>query len=471
MHLRQGFAWMGLTVLGTKASTLLTQIALGYLLTPAEFGAIAFILGASSIASGFIESNIGKLLIKEQNRLNELYRGVLRLSAILACIGATIVAPYIVLAGESSDTVVAGCIICAFFPLNALAQVHKARVSIDARFNTITRVEVGVGLCICLTTVGCAALGLGVLSFGLGTAVGYMASYSAYRHAARFGKEILSRSQPTLMSLLAQTKWIIAATFLSGLALRGDYLVLSGQLSRQELGDYYFAFMLVANAGLIIAQGINTVLLPHFAKNSQDLGEKLVTSSALCFSAAATICVTYIFLAPPLVHFVWQGRWDNAATLSILFAATLPLKMLAPVSYSVLEAVGLWRRKFIVLAVDAISVLTVVWIAAVYQGLLAAVLALSLQRGAVGLFSYWFTGRSLPKTKKRRGNGCLLYLSIQATLLISAASTFQVGGLHGIPWWAIPTLLGAYGVIGLNLLLLWRPSKGRNLERLNKITS
>ncbi|WP_157719258.1 oligosaccharide flippase family protein [Halopseudomonas sabulinigri] len=416
---------MSVAIIAAKTSTLIAQVFLGYLFSAGEFGKFALIVGTMSLTSGFIDTGINKFLIKEQDKLPENMRPAIIFTLLAAIAGGAILVTATYAQTLDTETVAAACIIALFLPLNSAAQIYKARLSINLSLPVISRVEIYASIANTAVLIGCAFFGLGVTSYGLAFAASYSTTFILLRHAtkSRCPKITFTEKTTTIIELAYQLRWIALTTFAMGIALRGDFLVLSKFLSESDLGIYYFAFMLTANLGLVIAHGINNVFMPFLVKENKNNHARAMLftkHSSIIFSGTSIISLTFILLGPSAVHLIWDGKWDTAALLASFFAVSLPLKMLAPMSYSLLEAKGLWKRKFSYISLDAVTVLGSVTIGAYNFGLEGAVVLLSIQRAAIGVFIYISSSKAC-NVSKRRTREMLIKLTLPAISILSLA--------------------------------------------------
>ncbi|MFC3608563.1 oligosaccharide flippase family protein [Stutzerimonas tarimensis] len=396
MSIYRSFAWMGLAVAVTKASTLITQIILGYLLAVSEYGQYAYIVGALALVSGFADTGINKFLIKEQERLSFYLSSARYVAFLFACIGGGLLIGYFLYSKTYGDVFVAMALIAIFLPCNALAQIYKAKLAIQLDFSYISKVDMLNSALYSFCLVFSASVGMGVVSFGIALAASYLFMLLMYRGRSKKNSLPVGENKSGVLVLIKELRWLILTTFFMGLALRGDYLVLGFMIDQEALGYYFFAFMLVANIGLVMAQGINNVFMPYLVRHEgDDAAQELmfVQKSIMFILVTSLMSIGFILFGKDAIAWVWQGKWESAAIFAGLFSITLPLKMLAPAAYALLESKGYWREKFWLIFMDAISVLLAVSIGAQLGGVFGAAYALALQRGVVGVVIYWSAAR------------------------------------------------------------------------------
>lgn len=390
-------SWMGLAVAVSKLSSIVTQVVLGYLLLPEQFGNIAFLIGGMALIAGFIDTGISKFLIRSQHEIGRYRSSAIIITSGMAIIGGSLLLLYVWLNKMPTEVWLAAIPISLCLPIFALSQIDKASLSIALELPCISRIEVGRSLLYSATLILMAYLGYGIVGFGLATAAGYCYTGLKYRLAVQHRIKLLEftteqRAPP--ISLIWELRWLILTTFAMGFALRGDYVVLGGLINQAELGIYYFAFMLTANVGLLIAAGINSAFMPYLATKSstpKELRDFFLENSLAFIFVTSLLAGGFICLGGIFVKIIWQGRWDPAVLPAILLAITLPLKMLAPVSYALLEAQGMWKKRFTLIAADAFTMALAVAIGAKTTGFIGAVAALAFQRGIIGAVIFFST--------------------------------------------------------------------------------
>jgi O-antigen/teichoic acid export membrane protein len=192
-------------------------------------------------------------------------------------------------------------------------------------------------------------------------------------------------------ALTWQLRWIITSAFLFALGMNGDYLVLGRMLQSQELGYYFFGFMLITNVTILLASGINQTLLPIFSRLKNDLPalqRQVLMSSGAITLLACVLSICLIGFGAVMVHLIWGGKWDGAIVVVLSVAAIQPVRLTATMGGVVLEAQGAWSLRLTTLVFDGVLILICSAVGAWLGGLFGAAIAVAVQRALTGLVTF-----------------------------------------------------------------------------------
>ncbi|MFW2541544.1 oligosaccharide flippase family protein [Primorskyibacter sp. 2E107] len=423
-----GMAWTALSLIISKGLSFVSQIALGYLLAVETYAVFALLTTALIFVNGFQNSGVGKVLISKHDELEELLPTYSAFALWLGLIGMAIflvvglvfeqiyeIRPLfwmIALAGLS-------------LPLKAISTIYIATMSIDYRFRDISLIEVKRSFFYYAVLVGAAALG----SEGYTMAVAMAA-------AGGFAVWLMKRSAPktkiswrlaprTFLRMLVELRWVLISAFLMALGMNGDYLVLGDMLSPEELGYYYFGFVVLVNLTTMISVGLNQTLLPLFSKLKHDMPQ--LRRQYLRIGGATTLlmsllCIAVIGFGPTMIHLVWGGKWDPSIMVIVTVAVALPIRLMSNLAGVVFESQGAWGWRLTVLLWDASFVVFCAWIGATLGGMNGAAAAVAGQRLFSGLLAFPLAARLIGLSMPRVGGffaRCFtIYLAIVAVLLM-----------------------------------------------------
>ncbi len=389
-----GMLWISVAVVISKGMSLITQVALGYLLSVEEFGVFALVAGIMAVSGGFQDPGLGKLLVQKQREFAKFFSLALFLSLLLSIFGGgviLVVAKLLNNNNEQGDYLNLLFLIALTMPLMSMSLIFKAKVSVDLRFKVISIADmvsaIGYGIAVVIS----ALLGMGVYSFVIGIAVLNVFNFFYYFRTAKI-KEIKKPDVKLIGEIWNALKWLVMGSLLVGVSLRGDYLILGELLTEDALGFYYFGFMLTANLGLLLSQGINGVLMPSFSAMRGDINRMLSAfsrASSILVLSAGLLCLLMVVFSPFLVTAIWSGKWDQAIPVAILMAVTLPLRMLSPLGGALLESLGSWKSRVVFLFVDAASLILSALAGGWLLGLEGAACAVAIQRGTFGLALFY----------------------------------------------------------------------------------
>ena len=392
---------MSLSVLFTKATLFVMQIALGFFLSARDYSVFAVVSVALTFVAGLQNAGASKILIQRQDHYQVLVKDYTDFSLYMGVIG-------------SLAMIVLGLIFGRFYrnpelfyviglsalsvPFASLISIQFARLSIDLRFRDLCIIDFYVAAAQAAIVIGSAYLGARYYSIGIGLVAATILRYFLYGRITPTRTASFGLSAPQFWALLGQVKWLIVTAFLTGIAQQGDYFVLGRAISPESLGYYYFGFQLTANIGQLLAQGIGSTLFPIFAamkQNEEALRRAFLRSSAVIHFACSVLCLGLVGFAPWLMHFVWQGKWDMAIVTAVAIALTLPMRMLSPIGAVTLDSFGKWRLRTALLVLDSCTMMLAALIGAYVDDLRGASIAVAAQRLCSGMVDFSFAVRTL----------------------------------------------------------------------------
>lgn len=127
--------------------------------------------------------------------------------------------------------------------------------------------------------------------------------------------------------LFAAGKWVLLGTFGIGFGNTGAYFVIGKFLPSELVGTYFFAYQVVVQLGVLLADNVSQVLTPSFARMAGDLARmRTAVPRALgvvvIAGAAASLSIAVIYA--PLEHALWHGKWAAATSSVYVLSAIWP---------------------------------------------------------------------------------------------------------------------------------------------------
>jgi len=208
---------------------------------------------------------------------------------------------------------------------------------------------------------------------------------------------VMIRSIPEGTERLDRKRLLVDGVVFFGLSssslmmVKVERFFLGGIGSFADVGAYYAVSVAVVTVYGIAASGGSYVLLPHFAQGGT---VHIRRNLLLLVAVGAAIAVPYLVASGPIIHLLYNGRYDNVAYLVPLFLVIgmLQLVYLLPSSYVGGKAESSVLRKFLLLGLSALSVNVILCIILIPRiGLTGAASATAIAwfvRVAGGL---WFT--------------------------------------------------------------------------------
>jgi len=347
-----GLIMSAVALLG-RISSLAAQLILGRLLIEDDFGLYALALGWVAIAAA-VRSIMRPVLIEALTNSPEEAEHLLR-TVLYTLIGLAVagVAAAPLISSSFDRDGLTGLLIPMFLlmPLQLAPTMGLAKLSTSLDFGGVGRVEAVAALTRHGATIIAALAGLGPLSFAVGmfgAAVAehglvrrYLGAWPSYRppdlHAVR------SRLSAWLAGTQTR-RWIWLSAVALALGVSGDYLGASLFATTALVGVYFFAYQLTGALFDPMNVVATTVLVPAFANIDEQEARRnayLTTLHSLTVVGTLFFFGAIAFLGP-VIHWLWDGKWDAAIPAVVAFAAYAPMRLTHPCTQNVARACGYW---------------------------------------------------------------------------------------------------------------------------------
>ncbi|MBA3319613.1 MAG: lipopolysaccharide biosynthesis protein [Gemmatimonadales bacterium] len=325
---------------------LLAIMALGRLITPAEFGlmgAATVVIACSQIVS---QIGVGPAIIQRRELDLTHLRVAVTLSGTLGVLLGAIVwlgSPAIAAFYRMPELEPVLRAVSFMFPLDGLNTVAKSILTRELRFRLYIALDVGAYV------LGYALVGVALAWYGFGVwalvmanlaqvAVRTVAMYAATRHSLRpslnlrAGRDLLSfgfgHSMAQLGTLLSQ---------------QGDNLVVGRWLGATALGVYGRAYNLMVMPASAFGRTVNRVLFPVMSQ-VQDERDRLANAYERALAIVAFVALPLsVFLwvvAPEFIAVVLGPAWGGVVLPFRLFTVGLLFRMSSKISDACTKAAG-----------------------------------------------------------------------------------------------------------------------------------
>ncbi len=325
---------------------LLVIMALGRLITPAQFGlmgAAAVVIALSQIVS---QVGVGPAIIQSREVTPTHIRVAVTLSGTLGLLLGAIVwygAPAIAAFYRipAVEPVLRG--VAFLFPLDGLNTVAKSLLSRQLRFRLFVALDVGSYI------LGYAVVGILLAWYGFGVwalvmanlsqvAVRLVAMYLATRHPLRPSVDL--RAARDLLSFGFGHSLAQVGTVLSE---QGDNLVVGRWLGPAALGVYGRAYSLMVMPASAFGKIVNRVLFPVMAQ-VQDERERLAgayeRAIAIVGLVSLPIAAFLWVVAPEFIPVILGPAWAAVVLPFRLFSISLLFRMSSKISDACTKAAG-----------------------------------------------------------------------------------------------------------------------------------
>lgn len=390
----KGMAWVALSLVIVKLLSFGSQIILGHVLAVETYATFAIVTAASVFVAGFQNAGISQALIQRQNEFDNLLPQYSAFALYFGVIGGVlflIVGAYFQIIYDLNGLFLVITVSSLSIPLVAINTIYVARLSIRYQFRAINLIDIVKSLFYYVALILGAIVGLEIFTVACAAMVGALAHL--FLLARRVPEVRIARrlSLRAFWSIAHTLRWVIFSSFLVALAMNADYLVLGKLLSKEELGYYFFGFLVVTNLTILMSAGINQTLLPIFSRINNDLVEirrQFVRMSGAIGTVMGLLCIGIVGIGPAAVHWIWGGKWDGAQIVIISIAATLPIRLLATVAGVGFQARGAWSVRAAILLIEALVLVICALAGATWGGLPGAAIAVAGQRAVSGLLAF-----------------------------------------------------------------------------------
>lgn len=376
------------TTVLAKVGTSVAQVVLGWLLLDTDFGVFA---AASSIA-GFLnllrDGGTNYLLIQRGVARYERLAGALFwmgmtvsvLSSILLVLAAIPISLY--LYKEPNPTVFWIMLVIALSnPINMVGSQLLTKMRGDLRFAEVARINLASALLRQGATIVFAWLGAGPLSFAYPYLV--CAAYESLAGYAATRERVWRRKpEPHLWrGLFRHSLWALMGSSTNYLLDYGPYIVGAVLVSPGVLGEFYFAFQITAQLGVLLGFAVQLVLFPIFTRLNDEperQSSAIVRSLHAMVLAGSAASMAMVVTIEPLERAVWHGKWHPAVLAVMILGLFYQWRISFGLTSAVLHARGRFKRHALLTLVEGVGLMV------------ATLLACLIKPDPAGLA--WFTG-------------------------------------------------------------------------------
>ena len=465
-------AWTSLLTAVSRASQLVSQLVLAWLLVPEDFGVVGLAYTVMMFVWLLRQAGIMPWLIQRERRLERWAgpAGWMSLAIGLASAGATAAAaPWVGEFYRQPRVVGVLWVLALGLPLESLAVVPRAALQARLRFRPLALIDGGGALGAGALSIALAWWGWGVYSFVLPRVVVaavslplmWSASGLSWRRGPAWGR---------WKYLAAGMGWITAGGLAIQLINQGDYIVLGRVADEATVGRYYLAFMIASQTMTLLTVNLGLVLMPALSRYRSEPARQaamFMKFQEMMAVVAVPLCLTLSVCAEPLVAALLGPAWSGAGPMLAWLAAGMAFRMLAVNTHHYLQAAGRWAAFFwLNLGHGLLFIVTcaVAWRLGGVMGMTRGVAGFFV---VYGLTQGWL---SLPGPAVARAAGVLRVYG--AGLVVTLPGLAGVGLLMQSPW------LGGVGPVGsvawrvVVMLGLWlaalRWARPREWERLRE---
>ena len=356
----KGMTWVASGNILSRGIALLGQVVTAWLLRPEDYGAYAFAISIAAAVAALRGGGIAQLIIKDGSSYDSKAPLYFTYTLALNVIAMTLLmVPAFIYLSKNPPVGLVLLSVAIAIPLGTHATVYKAKLAVDHRFKAISSINLGSAPSSGKpASSGFALMGLGAKSFALPVIM--QAIYESVV-SARYVKSTSSLWSPKTKgyrTIFRQTRWIMLSTAALAFATTGDYFAVGIITNARIVGIYFFAFQLIVAITTPVNLAIETVFPALLARLNADSSRQIRAFSrtvAVISSAGLSAYGAMLITLPIAIHLTWRGKWDMATPAVLTLAVCLPAWLLVAAGRSLIEARGLWRYRFIFLAVYGVG--------------------------------------------------------------------------------------------------------------------
>ena len=377
----RGMFWVFITTLGGRSSSLLSQVALGYLIARSEYGLFSIAFSLAQLGRIVQGAGVERWLVRQRESYDQLaapFNWVVMSLSLFAGLVLAAVAPMAAWFYQASDVAWLVWIIAASMPLFGASKVLQAKLQIDQNYKGVALITSGTEISRHFLAVGFAWFGFGAYSFALPLLISPLFQWIAYYRTLGLWPKSNYRAKQLWPKFIRDYKWILITSIALGIVLQGNALVAGRFLSLDEVGVFGFAFQLTMAVVFSFGSGINTVLMPSFTRLTNDPSLQrsgFFRSVRLFTTLIIPICCLNALVAQHVVPLIWGDKWIDSIPIIFILSFAIPFLLCSSVNSALLESQGAWRLNGLLSVVRAIGTLISAWIGVLVGGILGLAIA------------------------------------------------------------------------------------------------
>ncbi|MEZ9140969.1 MULTISPECIES: oligosaccharide flippase family protein [unclassified Shewanella] len=322
INLLKGSSYFALSSYIVVIFSALVTIVNGKILTAEDFGLIAIsMLFTSMLESlkqlGFKEYLISQSILPNQNLQEQVAWTLDFIKGIVLCIISLVSIPYLVSAYNEPRLELMIVIISVSFIFESIAspKLYLARKNLE--YKVTVKISFFSSLIYCISSI------LLVLHFKsyLGVIYGLLIRSLASSFLSYFFYSVkpnFTFNKDVALKQFRYGKWILASGIVFYFTNRFDNLVLSINVSLEELGYYGFAYSVVNGVLGGPIKSINSALFPILSKGGHGLRKKQVV--ACLFLVGIILAILMYYTLPFIVVEFIGAKWDSSTSIISILA-------------------------------------------------------------------------------------------------------------------------------------------------------
>lgn len=363
----RGASWMMATTILSKIATSIAQVALGWILLPEHFGVFAGAASVAGLLNLLRDGGTNYILTQRGIRSYERIAGALfwmgfamsMISSLILLAAAWPVAMY----GFAEPTPEAFWIIVIVAisnPINVVGSQLLTKMRIGLQFAEASRLLLYSAMLRQAATVLFAYLGCGAMSFAYPYVI--CAVYESVAGYLATRERVWSRLPEIHLwrGLMRQSLWALAGASTNYLLDYGPNIVAVRLVDAATLGEFYFAFQITAQLGVLLGFAVQMVLFPVLARLNDEPERQsaaIVRSLHAMVLAGSGASMALVVAIEPLQRIIWPGKWEAAVAAVMILGVFYVWRISFGLSTAVLLARGRFKRHALLTLVEGLGLM------------------------------------------------------------------------------------------------------------------
>lgn len=397
-----------------------TQIVLGWLLTPADFGISALAGTISALAWSLENFGSDEVLIQRGRTIIKWEKSVFVVSvgAALLTMGALLISGPLV-ASIFDEPQIAYLIYLSGIGIlvSSTCTVSFAKMCAALDFRWLNGMNLAVVVFGQLATILFAVLGCGAASFHLATVVQQLLRAALILHRAppRFSGTVSPRK---IKAVLGRSTYVFLSRVSETILTQADYFILGLFAATGVVGVYTFAFRLAAVPVRIVATNLRNVLVPSLTALKGDVARQdraSLDAAEILAYIVTPLCLFQAAVAEPALLLLFGEKWRASIPILQILSIGLPAEAILSVARARMSALGEFARAMRIAAISVIGFILLVTAGAALGRDIGAA-------AAVALYSLIASPIIFFRVLKVPGKGLSLFLQIFVRPMLTAGA-------------------------------------------------
>lgn len=348
----RGASWVMLgNVLG-KLAALVAQVIIGLILTDVQFGVFASALAVGGFVGILRDGGTNLILLQRGAKAYDTVAGALfwinaTVSSVCAIVIAGIGVGMSYFDSEHPQSAYVLYVIALSTPLQAVGSQLLTKLRQDLRFAKFSQIQLISAVLRQVSTVGLALAGAGSMSmawpFVFCALYEGVAAYRATREKVWKRPAMVH----TWGGFMRQSWWTLFGTVWNFALDQGAYFVMGFTVSKAVTGQFYFAFQLVAQTGVILGYAVQQVLIPALVRLNDDparQADAAMRSLRVMTLVGAIVCVGVSVGIAPLRAILWPDKWIESVPAIVILGIFFSWRIQFGLTTALLHAQGRFKR-------------------------------------------------------------------------------------------------------------------------------